>query len=466
VDRPAPGAKARKIARGAGSGKAARALAAPAGPPGRVVHSAGSPVKTTVLLGALSAANIGLTFLFQWYVLVTLGPGASTDALFGGMTLVQFAITLTSTSLTHVLVPILAGQEEAALCQDAWSFVVLVGSLFLGLALLLYLTAPWWVPLTVPGFDAPTMELTVTLARIQLPGMVFAALNAIQWAAYRARQRFLWAEFSPVVAAAFALLALRWGMPRAGVVAAAWVGTLRWGLQTVLLLPAIGPPVWPGLGRPSVKLAWKRLRPLLAGNLYYKTDPLVDRFMLSQAGSGSLSLYHLALQIYGAANQVINRALAVPYVPRASLEHRAGRPEAARALYRRTLGQVVAVAAAGVLGLLVVGRPALGLLIGHGSVRLERVGELWWVMVWLLGVFVGGALGQISSCSYYARGDTRTPTRLGAWSYTLHLPVKVALFAWAGVPGLALASSLYYLTSFGLQHAGLAREGRAAEVGP
>jgi putative peptidoglycan lipid II flippase len=418
-------------------------------------------VKTSLLLGALSAANIGLTFLFQWLVLVQVGPGSGTDALFGGMTVVQFAITITSTALMHVLVPLLAGQEEGALRADAWAFAALVGGVFLGLALALFALAPWWVPWTVPGFDGPTTALTVDLARIQLPGMVFAGLNAVQWAAYRARQRFVWADLAPVVAAALALLGLRWGLPRYGVAAAAWVGTARWGLQTALLLPGLGPPRWPDLRRPALGLAWRRMRPLLAGNLYYKTDPLVDRFLLSSAASGSISLYWLAQQIFGAANQVINRAFAVPFVPRSSLLHKGGRPGEAAALYRRTLARVAALAALGVAGLLLVGRPALALLVGHGQVTPGRVGELWWLMVWLLGVFAGGAFGQISSCAFYARGDTATPTRLGSLSYTLHLPVKVAWFAWDGVRGLALASSLYYLVSFALQHRALRRDGAA-----
>ena len=188
-------------------------------------------MKQTVQLGALSAINIGLAFLFQWYVLTHLGPGVETDALFAGMTLPQLVLAVISGSLMHVLVPLLAGEEKEQLRHDAWGFLVLVGAMFGSLAIILYATAPWWIPATLPGFNVAAQTLTVDLTRIQLIGMVFAAINGVQWAAYHARQQFVWAEFTPILASAFALGLLVVALPRYGVTAAAWISTMRMGLM-------------------------------------------------------------------------------------------------------------------------------------------------------------------------------------------------------------------------------------------
>ena len=56
----------------------------------------------------LAGANILLTLLFQWYVITQLGVGIETDALFAGMALPTLILSVVSTSLTHVLVPLLA----------------------------------------------------------------------------------------------------------------------------------------------------------------------------------------------------------------------------------------------------------------------------------------------------------------------------------------------------------------------
>lgn len=408
-------------------------------------------MKQAIQLGTLSAANIGIAFLFQWYVLTQLGPGTETDALFAGMTLPQLVLAVISGSLMHVLVPLLAGEDEDRLRHDAWGFLILVGGLFGVLATVLYLTAPWWIPLTVPGFDAAAKALTIELTRIQLIGMVFAAVNGVQWAAYHAKQQFVWAEFTPILVSAFALLLLIWALPRYGVVAAAWISTLRMGLQTLLLAPGMGRPVWPDFKSPAISAAWQRIKPLLLGTAYYKTDPLVDRFLLSAAGSGSLSLYYLAQQIYGAVNQVINKAIAAPLVPLLSKLHKAGDAEGFQQAYRRKLMQVGAISLVSLLVLGLFGQAMLVLLIGHGNVSADNVKELWWILIWLGGMFVGGLAGQICSNSFYACGDTITPTRMSMLSYTAYIPCKVAAFYIWGLVGLATATSIYYMTNLSLQ---------------
>lgn len=409
-------------------------------------------MKQAVQLGALSAVNIGISFLFQWYVLIQLGPGVETDALFAGMTIPQLVLAVISGSLMHVLVPLLAGESEERLRHDAWGFFTLIGGLFGVLAALLYAAAPWWVPLTVPGFDEAGQMLTIELTRIQLIGMVFAAVNGVQWAAYHARQRFLWAEFTPILASVFALLLLIWALPRFGVSAAAWIGVLRMGVQTLLLSPGMGIPVRPDLRGAAIQQAWQRIKPLLLGTAYYKTDPLVDRFLLSTASSGSLSLYYLAQQIYSAASQVLNKAIAVPLVPVLSMLHKAGDKSGFRRAYHRKLLQVAAISLAGLLVIGFFGQAILDLLVGHGNVSADNVADLWWIMIWLGGMFVGSAMGQISSSSFYALGDTTTPTRLGIYSYTFYIPAKLALFYYFGVFGLALVTSMFFILNLYLQN--------------
>jgi putative peptidoglycan lipid II flippase len=408
-------------------------------------------VKQTVQLGALSAANIIISFLFQWYVLTKLGPGMETDALFAGMTIPQLVLAIISGSLMHVLVPILAGEDEDCLRHDAWCLLALVGGLFGALAVLLFIAAPWWIPLTVPGFDEAGKVLTVELTRIQLIGMVFAAINGVQWAAYHARQQFVWAESIQILANLLALLLLVWALPRFGVIAAAWISSLRMALQTLLLAPGMGMPVWPDVRSPAIFLAWQRIKPLLLGAAYYKTDPLVDCFLLSTSASGSLSLYYLAQQIYGAVSQVLNKSIATPLVPRLSKFHKSGDLVSFRRLYHQKFLQTGIISLLGIFVFGLIGQGMLNLLVGYGNISGNNIAELWWIMIWLSGMFVGGAMGQLSSSAFYAFGDTTTPTRIGIYSYTFYIPLKLILFHYFGVMGLALVTSTFLLVNLCLQ---------------
>ena len=81
--------------------------------------------------------------------------GIETDALFAGMAVPQLILMVVSSSLTHVLVPLLATEDAGTFRQNAWGFFLGISGIFTVLALLLYVTAAYWVPWLVPGFQKP-----------------------------------------------------------------------------------------------------------------------------------------------------------------------------------------------------------------------------------------------------------------------------------------------------------------------
>jgi 2-polyprenyl-3-methyl-5-hydroxy-6-metoxy-1,4-benzoquinol methylase len=188
---------------------------------------------------------------------------------------------------------------------------------------------------------------------------------------------------------------------------------LKFLLQLLLLLPILGAYEWPDFRGDAAREAWRRLRPLLLGTSYYKTDQLVDRFLASMAAAGGLSILHLAQQMYGAGHQVLNASIAAPLVPRLAGAAKARDRGAFGALWRSGERKLGLFTLAVVIGLVLVGVPALEVLLGHGEFRPEQVRQLWWLLLALAGTWVGGALGQVFSAAFYATGDTHTPTRIG-----------------------------------------------------
>lgn len=415
-------------------------------------------MKQLFTLGAASSANIALAFLFQWYIIARIGPGLETDALFAGMTIPQLVFVVVSDSLMHVLVPILAGECEARFRHDAWAIFILIGALFVAISGLLYMTAPMWVIWTVPGFSPLGQSLTVELTRIQLVGMVFTALSGVQWAAYHARQKFIWAEVSPFLCGLLALILLVWALPRHGVVAVAWIGTMRSVLQVIILMPIMGSFVSPDFTTTAMREVWGRIKPLLLGNLYYKTDTLVDRLLLSLSAPGSLSLYFLGQQFYGAGHAIVNKAFTAPLVPRLSLLYKSGDLLSFKGLYRKSLNQILAISILIVVIFVFTGNSFLQILVGWGAFKSHNIFILWSVMIGMSGVFIGGAASQVTSSTFYASGDTHTPTKLSVISYSLFIPIKIVSFYWWGVMGIAVSSSVYYCTNLAVQCHFLARK--------
>jgi putative peptidoglycan lipid II flippase len=396
-------------------------------------------------LTAVAALNLLCTLAHPWVVLVALGPGRQTDALYASVVVPQLVVMVFAGSLVHVLVPILSGREEEDFLTDVWTFLTGVGVLYAVAGLLLFAAAPVWIPLAVPGFDADTKALAVHLARVQAAGMTFAALASVLMSIYHARRRFLQYEAASVAAALASLGALAWLLPRFGVEAAAWTLVGRSAVLVLLLLPAAGAfrrPRWRG---GSVGEAWRRLLPLLAGRSYYRTGPLIDRFLASAAPAGGLSMLHLAEQVYAAGHFLLGKTVAAPMLPLLAQRAREGAWREFVAVARSRLAWMLCATAAVLAGIAVLGPGALPLVFGHGRMGAGDLDLLYRLLLALGGIWIGGAAGEVLASSFYARGDTATPTVVGAAGFTVGIVLKVLGFWYGGIVGLALGTSAYSL---------------------
>jgi peptidoglycan biosynthesis protein MviN/MurJ (putative lipid II flippase) len=386
-----------------------------------------------------------------WYVVTHLGVGIETDAFFASGALPQLIFLVASFSLTQVLVPLLATEDENTFRRDAWGFFLGVTGFFSLLAAVLFVFAGYWVPLLVPGFSNEAKELTVSLSRIQLLGMVGNASVAVLWSVYYARQKFLWAELSPVFANVLSLLFLFWTLPQYGIAAAAWATVLNLVLKVAFLMPLLGRWQAPQWDSYAIREAWRRLKPFLLGQTYSKSDPLIDRFLTSMSIAGDLSLLYIGQQIYSAINLIITKAISAPTVPRLALAAKSGDWRNFRHTYRQRLLWMAGLAVATLFVLLVFGEPLLHLMIGHGGITAQNVHMLWWIMLGLIGLLMGGTAGQITAVAFYAMGDTKTPTMLFVWTFTIYIPIKVIVFLHYGLIGLAIATSVHLIMNFLLQ---------------
>ena len=402
------------------------------------------PVQTGAILAAISATGILVNLGYQWYVLTRLGTGSQTDALFAGMMVPQLLLTIVSGSMGYVVVPLLSIEQSKSRESLAWTLFQGLWLFWALVAVLLMLSAPVWVPIIVPGFDAQTTRLTIDLSRIQLWSLAFTGASGVQAAAYQARHRFILAEAGPLVAALVGLGFLLWGLPRIGIAAAAWATVLRSGCQTVLQLPSLGRYHHPQR-HPSLDLAWRRLAPLISGASYYKADGFVDRLLASLGPPGALSLYHVSLQLYASAHTVLNRAIVAPVVPMLARASAAAEWRNFSEVSRRRLRLMLWITIGSIPLLLFLGRPVLSAVLGHGRFTGDRIGELWVILLLLSGVWIGGAAGQVLSTSFYSTGDTRTPMRIGVIGFTIAILLKLMAFHAFGITGLAIAASVYYL---------------------
>lgn len=407
--------------------------------------------KKFVGLGVVVTINLALQFLFQWYIIISLGPGLYTDALFGALALPQFILVVLSGSLTMVLIPMMAKHKNDEFLEESWTYFQTVGILFICIALLLLATAQWWVTWILPGFKETNFQLIINLARIQIIAMVFSALLSVAWAIHSAKGNFFTIEYTSIIANIIAFILLLIFIKPLGVYAVAWISVLRLILQVSFLMRIMGPYRRPNFNSSSYKESWKKFKPLMAGNAYYKTDTLVDRYLTSKGGAGELTLLNLAQQLYVTANSILVKVLVNTMIPEMAKANAAGDEKRYSRILKKRLIISFTCTTISFISTLLIGQWVLGFIFSFKKFTIDDVHKLWWFLVLLGGYLIGGLIGSVTSGSFYAKGDTSTPTKIGTILFTFYMPIKIFCYFKFGIVGLAISISTYYVVSFLLQ---------------
>ncbi|MFZ4059145.1 MAG: lipid II flippase MurJ [Ferruginibacter sp.] len=396
-------------------------------------------------LGIAVTINLALQFFFQWYIIISFGAGFESDVFFGAMAVPQFILLVLSSSITMVLIPILSRNTREAMANSAWNYFQMIGLVFGTIALVLGLTAGWWVHFILPGLAPQHPVFATDMVRIQLVAMFFSALLSVNWAVQSAQQQFFKIENTSIVANLISLVLLWIAVKYWGIYAAAWISVLRVLLQVIFLMPGLGKYQKANFSTPEFKEVWRKLKPLIAGNVYFKTDTVVDRNLTSMGASGELTLLNLAQQLYGMGNGILNKVFINTLIPQMAQKSFEKDQKGLEKIFWRRFVLLTIISIVFYLLLVFIGKPVLGYLFSFKSFTYAEVERLWWILILLAGIWFGGLLGTLTSSTFYAVGDTKTPTLLTAVIFTVYLPFKIICFKNYGIAGLAISISVYML---------------------
>jgi putative peptidoglycan lipid II flippase len=309
-----------------------------------------------------------------------------------------------------------------------------------------------WVQWLFPGFGSDVLPLGVLLVRIHLAAVPIAAASAVLAVLFQARQQFGRVESISLGLNVLLVGALHFLLPAYGIEAAAWAYASRWALHTLCLVPVLRGgrlSAWPG----GLRALWHRAAPLMAGNAYFKTDVLVDRHLLSMADAGALSLFALAQSLWSIVAGVIGQSLGNTAMPVLTAAAQRQDPEAFRTVLRKRLRLIAWVSVAAALLVVVLAPPVLELLTRRLLVS-DGQHALWMLLAALVGVPVFGGMGALVAGSFYALGDTKTPTLISAVTFSVMIACKIWVFREFGVLALCLVTTIYYaVNQLAMMHA-------------
>jgi putative peptidoglycan lipid II flippase len=326
---------------------------------------------------------------------------------------------------------------------EVWTFFLKVAGFFLVLCLLLHVLTFDIVALLFQHFDKKAQVLTTGLLHILINNIFFIVAISIISSAMYACGRFVRVEliimFSNIVGLIFLVLLI----DQFGIYGAAWSFLIRSALAPIILLFMFG-----NFQLTSNKHVFKeiiaRIKYLLAGNIYFKSEIIYDRVLASQLFVGSLSAFNFAQQIYSAGQLVMSKAVVNPFVPRIAIMLKT---QDYRNMKRLVIKALMFQSFIGVIVLVVIylfGEEIIGFILQIKSFD-ESSAIISIVLLLLGGLWFGGLLGQVVSSTYYAIGDTKTPVLVSVISFSISLFLRYFFTKYCGIEGLAIAISLYYI---------------------
>jgi len=341
-----------------------------------------------------------------------------------------------------------AGSAAAQLFADrVFTLILLVQIALLGLALP---AMPWIIGAIAPGQRAnpEAMALTVALARIAFPYLLFITLVTLQAGLLNAVDRFAAAAFAPVLlnVAIVLALAVAFLFPTAAH-AAAWgvaaAGVAEWALIT---LAARRAGVMAGLAKPTVdvnvKDFLKALGPAVIGSAGVQIAVLADMIIASFLPAGSYSAIYYADRLYQLPVGVIGIAAGTVVLPTMSRLIAAGDAAGAMQEQNRAIGMTLILALPFVAAFLTMPDMLVTALFGRGAFDSEAAAVAASVLhAYAIGLIPVLLIRSVVA-SFFARGDTSTPVIASLTALALNVGLKIVFAGHLGAAGLALATAI------------------------
>ncbi|HEX9269232.1 MAG TPA: murein biosynthesis integral membrane protein MurJ [Candidatus Limnocylindria bacterium] len=381
---------------------------------------------------------------------------------------------LVAGALASAFIPVFTGYLAREREDEAWrvasSVMNAIVILLIALSALMWLLAPWIVPVLAPFGDPAQVELTIRLSRIMLLSPIFMGLSALFTGILNSYRQFLSGATAPLLYNLVIVLFAIFASPFLGIEALAW-GTVAGALFMWLVqVPELTfrrtryhfalELDHPGV-REIARLTGPRTLALGAVQLVF----IVDTYLAAKLPEGSLTALNYAFQLMQLPLGVFSIAISAAVFPTLSHYASLGLQVRMRDALQQAIRWILFLTLPTIVMMIVLRRPIVNLLFQYGQFgRDAREATQEAFLFYSLGL-AGHALVQILARAYYASKDTRTPLALTLFSIGGNIFLSVLLAPQYGINGLALANSIATLAEASLFFALLAPRARLKLVG-
>ena len=348
----------------------------------------------------------------------------------------------------------LARDDHAGAWRMASAVANLVLIVLTVIAGLLALFAPALVrTIIAPGFEPARQALTATLLQLTLISTVIFGVSGIVMGALNAYQHFLLPALAPSVYNLSIIGGALLLGPRLGVRGMAIGVVVGAALHLLVQVPGLiryGARYTPTLelDNPSVHEVGRLMAPRILGTAIIQLNFVVNNSLASKLGEGAVSAINFAWLLMTLPQGIFAQAVGTVAFPTFARQAARGERAEMRSTLAAILRAIFFLCLPATVGLVVLGRPLVGLLFERGAFETNSTDAVTWALAFYALGLIGHAGLEIVARAFYALHDTLTPVWVGGVAMALNVVLSLTLpgaFGATGWPphaGLALANSI------------------------
>lgn len=307
--------------------------------------------------------------------------------------------------------------------------------------------APYLVYAFAPGFDAETHALATELTRIGLFLLAVMGISGFLDSICKAYFYYAVSAFAQVINLAVVLFWVVVFINRTGIYSVAWgtlIGYLASFIILVLFLYAHKKPYQFILrpGHPAVKEIMFLMIPLIGTDIIGKGIGLVDRIFISYLDKGSITIFTLANKLFNFPINFFPVTIAAAIFPLlardATMEDKKDFSETLFLSMKISL----LIMAPCIAGFVVFGRPILNILYQYGKFTSADTLSAWKVILCLCPALIPFSILPILMQACYSLKRNWLLLQSEALGFILNIIFDYILFKIMGLYGIALATTI------------------------
>jgi putative peptidoglycan lipid II flippase len=384
------------------------------------------------------------------------GNNRHIEAYFAAFRIPDTMFTLVSGgALASAFIPVFAGMlaqnKERQAWQVASSVFNMVAIALAGLALVAFILAGPIMSFFVGGFTPAEQAQTVNLTRIMLLQPIFLGAAAVVSAALQSYRRWLLTAIAPLVYNIVIVLGAAFGHVY-GVTGLAWSVVLGALAQLLIQLPGLADKIRSRYyltvdrGTPGVREVMRLFAPRVVGLAAFQAMLYVTLFLASRLEAGAVGAITYSYLLVAFPVGALGSAAGTVLLPQLSELATSGNYAAIRGHVNESLRLVLFLALPAAVGLIVLRRPIINLLYGHGNWTPHDTELTAYALIFYSLALAALSCIEIVPRVFYAMRDTHTPVRIAVFAVLLDTILSIVFVhifpRSSGQGGLALATAV------------------------